>query len=106
VTGTARPIPDPAAMHAFVYKSLRKADTYVYLATRDVFDVLPEAVRAQLGGLDFVLEVELTPERRLARVDVDAVRDALAGRGFYIQMPPPPDGAAYDAGEYYRSRDA
>lgn len=93
-------------MHAYVYKSLRKADTYVYLASRDDFAPLPEPVRAQLGGLEFVLEVELTPERRLARADVAQVRDALAERGFFLQVPPPPDVAAYDAGEYYRSRDA
>ncbi|TBR13568.1 MAG: YcgL domain-containing protein [Lysobacter sp.] len=93
-------------MHAYVYKSLRKADTYVYLATRDDFAPLPEAVRAELGGLAFVLEVELTPERRLARVDVAQVRAQLVERGFHLQMPPSPDVAAYDAGEYYRSRDA
>ena len=78
-------------MHAFVYKSLRKADTFVYLAARDGFEPLPEAVRAQLGGLEFVLEVELTPERRLARVDAAKVRDALLERGFFIQVPPAPD---------------
>ena len=102
----ARPPPIPAAMHAFVYKSLRKADTFVYLAARDAFEALPEPVRAQLGGLEFVLEVELTPERRLARADAAKVREALAERGFFIQVPPAPDAPAYDAGEYYRSRDA
>ncbi len=93
-------------MHAHVYKSLRKADTYVYLAEREGFDVLPAPVRETLGGLEFVLEVELTPERRLARVDVAQVSDALATRGFFVQVPPPPDAAAYDATEFYRSRDA
>lgn len=96
----------PHAMHAFVYKSLRKADTYVYVAERDAFDAMPEGVRAQLGALEFVLEVELAPERRLARVDPAKVREALAERGFFLQMPPPPDAAPYDAEEYYRSRDA
>ena len=93
-------------MHAHVYKSLRKPDTYVYLAQRDVFDVLPPEVRAQLGALDFVLEVELTAERKLARVDAAQVREALQARGFHLQMPPPPDGADFDASAYYRSRDA
>ena len=41
-------------MQAFVYKSLRKADTYVYLAARDDFTRLPEPLRTQLGDLSFV----------------------------------------------------
>ena len=93
-------------MHAFVYKSLRKSDTYVYLAQRDGFDVLPTEVRAQLGALEFVLSVEVTAERRLARVDAAQLRDALQARGFHLQMPPAPDAATFDATAYYRSRDA
>ena len=55
-------------MHAYVYKSLRKADTYVYLAIRDDFESLPEPLRGQLGPLQFVLDVALTPGRKLARL--------------------------------------
>ena len=47
------------AMLAHVYKSLKKADTYVYLAARDDFARLPEPLRTQLGALAFVLEVDL-----------------------------------------------
>lgn len=75
-------------MQAFVYKSLKKADTYLYLAARDAFDRLPEPLRTQLGALQFVLEVALTPERRLAREDVAVVRENLALRGFHLQFPP------------------
>ncbi|MEL1266277.1 YcgL domain-containing protein [Pseudoxanthomonas putridarboris] len=78
-------------MQAYVYKSQRKADTFVYLATRDDFTVLPEPLRTQLGALAFVLEVALTPERRLAREDAAVVRQNLAARGFHIQFPPQPD---------------
>ena len=63
-------------MLAFVYKSLKKADTYLYLATRDDFGCLPEPLRAQLGNLQFVLEVGLTPERRLAREGRTALAQA------------------------------
>lgn len=75
-------------MHAFVYKSLRKADTYLYLAVRDDFARLPAPMRSQLGELQFVLEVTLTPERKLAREDVAVVRQNLASRGFHLQFPP------------------
>lgn len=74
-------------MQAYVYKSQRKADTYVYLAARDDFARLPEPLRAQLGALQFVLEVALTPERRLARQDPAVVRANLAARGFHVQFP-------------------
>lgn len=75
-------------MLAYVYKSLKKADTYVYLAGRDDLARLPEPLRAQLGELRFVLEVALTPERRLAQEDPAVVRTNLAARGFHIQFPP------------------
>jgi len=75
-------------MHAFVYKSLRQADTYVYLATRDDFARLPPPLATQLGTLQFVLEVALTPERKLALADPAVVRGNLASRGFHVQYPP------------------
>jgi uncharacterized protein YcgL (UPF0745 family) len=76
------------AMLAYVYKSLKKADTYLYLATRDDFERVPPAVRAPLGNLQFVLEVALTPERRLAQADPAVVRANLVARGFHLQLPP------------------
>jgi uncharacterized protein YcgL (UPF0745 family) len=77
-----------APLHAFVYKSLKKADTYVYLAARDDFTRLPEPLRSQLGALQFVLDVALTPGRKLAREDAGVVRNNLATRGFHLQFPP------------------
>ena len=78
-------------MQAFVYKSLKKADTYVYLAGRDDFARIPDPLRGQLGTLQFVLEVALTPERKLAREDATVVRENLAMQGFHLQLPPPSD---------------
>ena len=78
-------------MQAHVYKSLKKADTFVYLAARDDFTRLPEPLRSQLGQLQFVLDVALVPERKLAREDVAVVRENLALRGFHLQFPPASD---------------
>ena len=75
-------------MHAYVYKSQRKSDTYVYLRERDGFALIPEPLLASLGALQFVLDVALEPGRQLAREDVDVVRANLAARGFHLQFPP------------------
>ena len=44
-------------MQCFVYASVRKADSYLWLAQRDAFDVLPESLVLLLGELRFVMEV-------------------------------------------------
>lgn len=77
-------------MHAYVYKSQRKQDTYVYLAVRDDFNAVPDALKTTLAPFAFVLDVALTPERRLPLADVAQVIANLAERGFHLQMPPPP----------------
>lgn len=75
-------------MQAFVYKSLRKQGSYLYLARRDDFASVPEPVLTPLGRLEFVLEFELTAGRRLAQADPAVVRNNLASRGFHLQVPP------------------
>lgn len=75
-------------MQAFVYKSQRQPDTYLYVSGRDDFSCLPAPLRSQLGALRFVLEVALTPDRTLAREDPAVVRCNLVERGFHLQRPP------------------
>lgn len=75
-------------MLAHVYKSPKRADTYVYLAARDDFERIPEPLRTRLGPLQFVLEVDLSPDRRLATEDPAVVRENLVARGFHLQFPP------------------
>lgn len=75
-------------MQAYVYKSLRKPDTYLYLRKHDDFSVLPPAVREPLGELVFVLEFALTANRRLARADPAVVLANLQAHGFHLQFPP------------------
>jgi uncharacterized protein YcgL (UPF0745 family) len=74
-------------MQAFVYKSLRKPDAYLYLRERDAFGLLPEPVLLPLGKLEFVMELALVEGRRLARADAGVVRANLQSRGYYLQVP-------------------
>ncbi len=48
---------------------------------------MPEALLKVLGKLELAMELELHNERKLARADVDKVRQALQEDSFYLQMP-------------------
>lgn len=75
-------------MHAYVYKSQLKPDTYVYVPRRDDFSALTAPLLTSLGTLAFVLEVALDAQRRLAQADPEKVRSEMSERGFYLQVPP------------------
>jgi uncharacterized protein YcgL (UPF0745 family) len=76
-------------MRCYIYKSQAKADTYVYLRERDAFHLLPPAVLEPLGALAFVMDIHLSPERRLARETATVVMEHLERAGFHLQLPPP-----------------
>jgi len=78
-----------ATTHCFIYRSLSKAETYLYTREQDDFSHVPEALIDTLGRMAFVMELELTPERTLAREDVNKVIHNLEIQGFHLQLPPP-----------------
>lgn len=79
----------------WIYKSLRKQEMYVYLAKEDGLDDLPEALAARFGAAEFVMELELHADRKLARADVLKVMANLRTHGFHLQMPPDLDPDMY-----------
>jgi uncharacterized protein YcgL (UPF0745 family) len=77
-------------MNAYIYKSSRKAELYLYIAQKDDFSNVPQALYDSMGKEPvFVMEIELTPERKLARENVDTVIKNLETKGFHLQIPPP-----------------
>jgi uncharacterized protein YcgL (UPF0745 family) len=75
-------------MQCFIYKSLRKAELYIYLDKRNDFSAVPEVLLQNFGRLAFVMEMELTPDRKLAREDTVKVIASIQAKGFFVQMPP------------------
>lgn len=75
-------------MQTYVYKSLKKADNYLFLADRDGFGRVPEAIHSALAPFEFVMELALDPTRKLARADAASVMANLAACGFHLQVPP------------------
>jgi len=77
-------------MNAYIYKSSRKDELYLYLSKKDDFSEVPQALGDSMGKEPiFVMEVELSPERKLAREDVNTVMKNLETQGFHVQIPPP-----------------
>lgn len=74
-------------MQCAIYKSRRKADTYLYVATRDDFSRIPEALLKLIGEPVHVMDLELHPERKLALEDTAEVLRNLEERGWHLQMP-------------------
>ncbi len=75
-------------MQCFIYKSLKKDGLYLYLRQKDDFSELPEPLLNSFGRLEFVMDLTLSPERKLANEDVVKVMAGLEEKGFFIQMPP------------------
>lgn len=72
----------------FIYKTIKRAEMYLYVVERDHFEDVPDPVMRQFPRPEFVMELTLTPERKLSREDVSVVMQNLQENGFHIQLPP------------------
>ena len=57
-------------------------------STGDPLVKISDALKRAFGRPTFVMRLELSVERKLARVPVLDVMEALAGQGYYLQLPP------------------
>ena len=71
-----------------VFKSSRRAETYLYVPHGTELTTLPEALQNSMGTMELVLGLDLQPERRLARYEGAHVLAAIEEHGFFLQLPP------------------
>ncbi|NNF96666.1 MAG: YcgL domain-containing protein [Halobacteria archaeon] len=75
-------------MHCCVYKSLRKQETFLFVLQEDDFSKVPEPLLNALGEIVKIIDLELTPERKVARGEARYIIEDLLERGFHLQLPP------------------
>lgn len=75
-------------MLASVYRSKAKDQMYLYLAIKDDFTSVPEALLKIFGQPEFSMQLNLAKRQALARVELSDVKEALEEQGYYLQMPP------------------
>jgi uncharacterized protein YcgL (UPF0745 family) len=78
-------------MKCSVVRSSLKDFTYIYLLAGRDYEDLPVSLKKVFGEPEFVMELELTPERKLAYEDVNLVIHNLDEQGYHLQMPPQED---------------
>ncbi len=78
-------------MKCSVIRSSLKDFTYIYLLAGHAYDDLPVALKKVFGEPAFVMDLELTADRKLAYEDVDQVMQNLSEQGYHLQMPPQED---------------
>jgi uncharacterized protein YcgL (UPF0745 family) len=75
-------------MKCAIYKSHKRANTYLYVSAGHDLGRVPKALLDMLGRIELVMTLELTPQRTLAHADPAEVRRALQEQGYFLQLPP------------------
>lgn len=76
-----------------VYRSPKKEGMYLYVDKTDDLKPVPESLLKKFGKPELAMTLLLQPEKKLARVDIIKVLEALKQQGYFLQMPPQPDKA-------------
>ncbi|MEM6581038.1 MAG: YcgL domain-containing protein [Pseudomonadota bacterium] len=71
-----------------IFKSARKAETYLYVDKAQGLSEVPEALLNQFGPAESVMSMMLDENRSLARADAGEVLSSIDQLGFYLQLPP------------------
>ena len=78
-------------MQCSVLRSSHKNFTYIYLLAGHDYEDLPIALKKVFGEPEFVMTLDLSPDRKLAYEDVNTVMQSLSNQGYHLQMPPTED---------------
>lgn len=73
-------------MHTSIYRSKIKRDVYLYLTRAEDFSNVPSSLMRIFGPPVHVMDLVLTPRRKLAQEDVLQVMRNLLVHGCHVQL--------------------
>jgi uncharacterized protein YcgL (UPF0745 family) len=71
-----------------IYRCAKQDGMYLYIHEDKTSDDLPEELIKMVKELTHAMDLELTPEKKLAREDVVVVMENLKEKGYHLQLPP------------------
>jgi uncharacterized protein YcgL (UPF0745 family) len=79
-------------MKCVIFRCSKKDEMYLYAPYQEdehkVIEGLPDGLITMTGKLTKAMDLELTPDKKLARANAKDVIASLEEKGFYLQMPP------------------
>ncbi len=75
-----------------IYRSKKKPGSYLYIAKRNDFSVVPNALLEHFGKPELVMMFNLNGEKSLHNADKNEVLEKIKQKGFYLQIPKQDDG--------------
>ena len=64
---------------------------YLFVDKKEGLSQIPESLRELFGAPELVLDMLLTPNKKLARSDASEILLSIKDKGYFLQMPPPPE---------------
>jgi len=74
-------------MNCYIYRCSAKNDMYIYLKDQDDFSAVPDHIKKSLGTTEYVMEIDITPDKKLAKENPETVLTNLDKHGFHLQLP-------------------
>lgn len=76
-------------MQCYVYRSLRKPGSFLFIPEKDNFSRIPEVLTKIFGEPEFSFDFDLTPDRQLMiKAEASEVLRVMRENGFFLQLPP------------------
>jgi uncharacterized protein YcgL (UPF0745 family) len=75
-------------MRVSAFKSPKKSELYLYVPQHQGVNTLPAELLVMFGQPEHVIDFELTPARKMPRVEAGELIEALTTKGYFLQMPP------------------
>lgn len=79
-------------MKCAIFRCTKKQEMYLYAPYQEdeeqIIKDLPEGLMQLTGRLIKAMDLELTPDKKLARADAKEVISSIEEKGYYLQTPP------------------
>tara|TARA_Y200000002_G_C22523265_1_gene596503 strand:- start:93 stop:413 length:321 start_codon:yes stop_codon:yes gene_type:complete len=77
-----------------IFKGNKREEMYLFVDQKEGLKSVPESLIATFGTLESVMIFPLTHSEKLARVNASEVLKSIERQGYFLQMPPAPEGLA------------